>query len=56
VLTYTIDGVVRAGRLAWNAVGTAWRAPVDNVEVHVTAPNGLDAAAFVVAGGRGPGQ
>ena len=26
VLTYTLDGVVHGGRLAWNAVGTSWQA------------------------------
>jgi hypothetical protein len=45
VLAYTVDGVVREGRLAWNAVGTAWRAPVQDVEVHVTAPTELTVAA-----------
>jgi Predicted membrane protein (DUF2207) C-terminal domain/Predicted membrane protein (DUF2207) N-terminal domain len=44
VLTYTLDGVVRGGRLAWNAVGTGWGAPVENAEVHVTAPTVLDGA------------
>jgi Predicted membrane protein (DUF2207) len=44
VLTYTLDGVVRGDRLAWDPVGTAWQAPVENVEVHVTAPTALDDA------------
>lgn len=26
ILTYTLDGVVRGGRLAWNVVGTSWQA------------------------------
>lgn len=44
VLSYTLDGVVRGGRLAWDPVGTAWQAPVEKVEVHVTAPTALDGA------------
>ena len=43
VVTYTVDGVVSGGRLAWDAVGTTWTAPIDHVEVHVTAPTALDA-------------
>ncbi len=42
-LSYTLDGVVRGGRLAWNAVGTGWEVPVDDVEVHVTGAVELDA-------------
>ncbi|MBN1091790.1 DUF2207 domain-containing protein [Blastococcus sp. TML/M2B] len=34
-LSYTLDGVSRGGRLAWDAVGTGWEVPVDEVEVHV---------------------
>jgi hypothetical protein len=45
VVTYTLDGVVRDGRLAWNAVGTTWEAPVESAEVHVTAPTALEGAA-----------
>ena len=44
VVTYTLDGVVRGGRLAWDAVGTSWQAPIENLEIHVTAPTALDAA------------
>ena len=44
VVTYTVDGVVSGGRLAWDAVGTTWTAPIRHVEVHVTAPMALDAA------------
>ena len=45
VLTYTVDGVVRGGELAWNVVGTSWQAPVGRVEAHVTAPTALTGAA-----------
>ena len=45
VLTYTVDGVVRGGELAWNVVGTSWQAPVGRVEAHVTAPTALTRAA-----------
>jgi hypothetical protein len=41
VVTYTLDGVVSGGRLAWNAVGTTWEVPIEHVEVHVTAPMAL---------------
>jgi Predicted membrane protein (DUF2207) len=44
VVTYTLDGVVREGRLAWNAVGTGWPVPMENVDVHVVAPTALDVA------------
>ena len=42
VLRYTVDGVVVGGRLAWDAVGTGWDAPMDDVEVHLVAPTALD--------------
>jgi len=45
VVSYTVDGVVRDGRLAWDAVGTTWTAPIENAEIHVTAPTALDRAA-----------
>jgi hypothetical protein len=35
VVTYTVDGVVSGDRLAWDAVGTAWTAPIAHVEVHL---------------------
>jgi hypothetical protein len=38
VLRYTLDGVARAGRLAWDAVGTGWEAPVAHAEVHLVVP------------------
>jgi hypothetical protein len=45
VVSYTVDAVVRDGRLAWDAVGTTWTAPIENTEIHVTAPTELDGAA-----------
>lgn len=44
VLRYTLDGVVRNGQVAWDAVGTGWDAPVDEADVHVVAPTALDGA------------
>ncbi|MFC3571703.1 DUF2207 domain-containing protein [Streptomyces yaanensis] len=38
---YTLQGVVRKGRLAWNAVGTGWRIDRSRVEIHVVAPYAL---------------
>ncbi|WP_456598899.1 DUF2207 domain-containing protein [Blastococcus sp. SYSU DS0616] len=38
VLGYTLDGVVSGDRLAWDAVGTGWDVPIDEVQVHVSAP------------------
>jgi hypothetical protein len=45
VVAYTLDGVVRGDRLAWNAVGTTWEVPIEHVEVHVAAPTLLVDAA-----------
>lgn len=42
-LSYTLDGVTRGGQLAWDAVGTGWEVPIDDVEVHVTGAVELDA-------------
>lgn len=45
VIDYTAKGVVTAGdggpRLAWNALGTGWRTPVDTATVRIAAPGGL---------------
>ena len=38
VLTYTLDGVLSGNALAWDAVGTGWDVPIDDVRVHVSAP------------------
>lgn len=38
VLTYTVDDVLSGGELAWDAVGTGWEVPIDEVAVHVSAP------------------
>ncbi|MGY2082822.1 DUF2207 domain-containing protein [Blastococcus sp. SYSU DS0539] len=38
VLRYTLDGVASGDALAWNAVGTGWDVPIDDVRVHVSAP------------------
>jgi hypothetical protein len=37
VIRYTLDGVVADGELAWDAVGTGWDVPIEDVEVHVLA-------------------
>ncbi|SOC46673.1 Predicted membrane protein [Blastococcus aggregatus] len=42
-LSYTLDGVTRGGQLAWDAVGTGWEVPIDDVEVHVVGAVELDA-------------
>lgn len=47
VLSYTLDGVAPGGRLAWDAVGTGWEVPIDDVEVHVTGPTELTAGGCV---------
>jgi len=47
VLRYTVDGVAPGGRLAWNAVGTAWEVGIARAEVHVVTPTVLDAARCV---------
>jgi len=56
VLTYTLDGVAPGGRLAWDAVGTGWDVPIEDVEVHVTAPAELGAEKCVAgsSGSTGP--
>jgi uncharacterized membrane protein YgcG len=38
VLRYTLDDVAQNGRIAWDAVGTEWDVPIEDVEVHVLAP------------------
>src|SRR3954452_12693239 len=48
VLTYTLDGVAPAGELAWDPVGTGWEVPIEEAEVHVTAPTALDGGRCVV--------
>ncbi|GAA4735481.1 DUF2207 domain-containing protein [Modestobacter marinus] len=44
VLSYRVDGVADPGddgdRLAWNAVGTGWDVPIDEVDVQLSAPAG----------------
>ena len=41
VIRYTLDGVASDGDLAWDAVGTGWDVPIDDVEVHVLLSAGL---------------
>ena len=52
VLRYTLDGVVRNGQVAWDAVGTGWDVPIDEADVHVVAPTAL-AGARCAAGSTG---
>ncbi|MEU2927583.1 DUF2207 domain-containing protein [Streptomyces sp. NPDC007251] len=40
---YTLQGVVKKGRLAWDAVGTGWRVDRSRVEIHILAPHLLTA-------------
>lgn len=42
VLRYTLDGVASGGRIAWDAVGTEWDVPIEDVEVHVLAATSLE--------------
>ena len=37
VLRYTLDDVAQNGQIAWDAVGTEWDVPIEDVEVHVVA-------------------
>ncbi|WP_346622134.1 DUF2207 domain-containing protein [Blastococcus montanus] len=41
VLTYTLEDVVTGDELAWDAVGTGWDVPIDDVEVQVAVPASL---------------
>ncbi|MFZ3569625.1 DUF2207 domain-containing protein [Streptomyces sp. BH097] len=41
-ITYPLPDVVKKGKLAWDAVGTGWQLDLRNVEIHVTAPYGLE--------------
>ena len=52
VIRYTLDGVVSDGDLAWDAVGTGWDVPIDDVEVYVLATANL-ANGVCVAGTSG---
>ncbi|MEU8029987.1 DUF2207 domain-containing protein [Streptomyces sp. NPDC049099] len=40
---YTLQGVVKKGRMAWDAVGTGWRVDRSHVEIHIVAPHLLTA-------------
>ncbi|MCZ2848653.1 DUF2207 domain-containing protein [Modestobacter sp. VKM Ac-2978] len=44
VLSYRVEGVADPGddgdRLAWNAVGTGWEVPIEQVDVRLTGPSG----------------
>ncbi|WP_164836016.1 DUF2207 domain-containing protein [Actinacidiphila soli] len=40
-IQYTLQNVVRDGKLAWDGVGTGWKTDLDNVEIHVVAPYDL---------------
>ncbi|TKJ18513.1 hypothetical protein A6V29_11560 [Blastococcus sp. CCUG 61487] len=51
-LSYTLGGVSRGGQLAWDAVGTGWKVPIDEVEVHVLGAVDLDADSCA-SGNRG---
>ena len=45
VLSYRVEGVADPGddgdRLAWNAVGTGWEVPIEQVDVRLTGPAGV---------------
>jgi hypothetical protein len=43
-IAYRLGGVAPGGRLAWDAVGTAWPVGIAGVELHVVAPFRLEAA------------
>ncbi|WP_420856292.1 DUF2207 domain-containing protein [Streptomyces malaysiense] len=57
-IPYTLPEVVRGGKLAWDAVGTAWKVDLDHVEIHLAAPFGLTGTRCVqgttVPGGSAP--
>ncbi|WP_330456735.1 DUF2207 domain-containing protein [Streptomyces sp. NBC_00820] len=47
---YTLQDVVKNGKLAWDAVGTGWRVDRADVEIHVVAPYGLTGTRCVHGG------
>ncbi|MEU5715621.1 DUF2207 domain-containing protein [Streptomyces sp. NPDC020403] len=53
-IEYRLDGVAPGHRLAWNAVGTGWTVPLDDIHIQVVAPFGLTGARCVrgVGGSR----
>src|SRR5512132_3596828 len=57
-IDYHLSGVAPGGRLAWDAVGTSWTVPIDQVELHVAAPVRLEEVVCVrgVAGSPAPCQ
>jgi Predicted membrane protein (DUF2207) N-terminal domain len=57
-IAYRLPVVARGGRLAWDAVGTAWPGGIAGVELHVVAPWRLDGVRCVrgVAGSEDPGR
>jgi Predicted membrane protein (DUF2207) len=57
-VAYPLPGVAPGGRLAWDAVGTAWPVPIAGVELHVVAPWRLERVRCVrgAAGSEDPCQ
>jgi hypothetical protein len=41
VIEYTLEGLAPGGALAWDAVGTQWDVPIEDVEVHVLSATAL---------------
>jgi hypothetical protein len=56
LIGYRLPGVAPGGRLAWDAVGTAWPVGIAGVELHVVAPWRLEAVRCVrgAAGSEDP--
>ncbi|MDH3753801.1 MAG: DUF2207 domain-containing protein [Acidimicrobiia bacterium] len=40
-IDYPLDTLVSADRISWNAIGLDWPVPINNAEIHLTAPNEL---------------
>lgn len=51
-IRYDLPHLAASGRLAWDSVGTAWRVPIAQTEVHVVAPWQFDGL-LCSAGARG---
>jgi Predicted membrane protein (DUF2207) len=41
-IEYALDTLIGQGRVAWDAVGTSWEVPIEDVEIHLVAPFRLD--------------
>ncbi len=54
-IQYEHSALMQDGRFSWDAVGTGWSVPIDDVQVHVVAPFGLFSVTCSVGAARTSG-